>query len=181
MSFVRSPFFIDIESKFEKKTKGSEPPVSPGEWPWISMRTNFFHRPEFDLYQCISIYSHAFSLLFGVFCCIPFSGHSHKITNFFQQTQPTLPSFRIITLELWFFQVNNILPTKWGLLRSLFCMTKKNMFPTKVLLVFIRFKNSTKREPTYKSMCPRRVWEYNSLIENPLEKALKHSLLVVEI
>ena len=30
-------------------------------------------------------------------------------------------------------------------------------------------------------MCPRRVWDYNSLIETPLEQALKHSLLVVEI
>ena len=31
--FVGSPFFIDFESELEKKTKGSEPPVSPGEWP----------------------------------------------------------------------------------------------------------------------------------------------------
>jgi hypothetical protein len=79
------------------------------------------------------------------------------------------------------FQLNNMSPTKWGLLRSLFCMTKKNMFPTKVLLVFIRFKSSTKTQPTYKSMCSSSVWESIFLVEIELAGALKHSLLVVEI
>ena len=58
---------------------------------------------------------------------------------------------------------------------------KKNMFPTKVLLVFIRFKSSTKTQPTYKSMCSSSVWESIFLIEIELAGALKHSLLVVEI
>ena len=58
---------------------------------------------------------------------------------------------------------------------------QKNMFPTKVLLVFIRFKSPTKTQPTYKSMCPSSVWESIFLIEIELAGALKHSLLVVEI
>ena len=58
---------------------------------------------------------------------------------------------------------------------------QKTMFPTKGHLVFIRFKSSTKTQPTYKSMCTRLVWECNFLIEMQFARALKHSLLVVEI
>ena len=77
------------------------------------------------------------------------------------------------------FKLNNMSPTKWGLLRSLFLHDQKNV-PYKSPLGFYKIQKFYKKI-TYKSMCPRRVWECISLIENPLEKALKHSLLVVEI
>ena len=89
--FVGSPFFIDFESKLSLVNHRGMA---------LSFNADFFHRPEFDLCPCVSIYAHAFSLFFGAFGRFPFSGHSHKITNFFQQTEPTLPSFGIITLEL---------------------------------------------------------------------------------
>ena len=57
--FVGSPFFIDFESELEKKTKGSEPTGLPRGMA-LSFNADFFHRPEFDLCPCVSIYAHVF-------------------------------------------------------------------------------------------------------------------------
>ena len=175
----------------------------------LSFNADFFHRPEFDLCPCVSIYAHAFSLFLVFLAASRFRVTATKSqTSFNKRSQPCLalasslwsfdftkskclytpassssmPKRIIIWLsairairrkprrgrhfvaQLWkslsqkkgycrngheclpnaktvyiitkcepkskriiliLFQLNNMSPTKWGLLRSLFCMTKK--------------------------------------------------------
>ena len=162
--FVGSPFFIDFESELEKKQKVVNHRSPPGNGPEFQCR--LFSSPWvrsmpmcFDLCPCVSKRIIIWLSTIRAIRRKPRRGR-HFVAQLWKSLSqkkgycrngheclPNAKTVYIITkcepkskrIILTLFQLNNMSPTKWGLLRSLFCMTKKHV-PYKSTLGFYKIQ-----------------------------------------